>query len=158
MEINIWQIAFQILNFGLVMFLLNKVLYKPVMKMLDDRAKKINEGMAAAEKNLKANDEIEKTKKTEASKARKEASTIISKAESDAKIKADGIVADARRKAKEEATKIVADAQKELDSSHAKLEKEAVSLAGALAKKALEKSLSSKEIEAITAGMLKANK
>ena len=84
MEINIYQILFQILNFGVVMYLLNKVLYKPVMKMLDDRAKKINEGMSQAEKNLKAGEEIEKTKKAEVSKARKEASSIIAAAEVDA--------------------------------------------------------------------------
>lgn len=158
MEINIWQVTFQILNFGLVMFLLNKLLYKPIIKMLDDRAQKINEGLAIAEKNLKAGDEIEKNKKAELSKARKEASTIISKAESDAKIKADGIVSDARKKAKEEASKIVANGQKELDTAKAKLEKEAVVIAAALAKKALEKSLSPKEIDTITASILKANK
>ena len=57
MEINLYQVLFQIFNFGVVMYLLNKVLYKPVLKMLDERAKKINEGMALADKNLKAAEE-----------------------------------------------------------------------------------------------------
>lgn len=156
MEINIYQILFQILNFGVVMYLLNRVLYKPVLKMLDDRAKKINEGMSQAEKNLKAGDEIEKTKKAELAKARKEASSILAAAESDARHKADDILKKAHDKAKEDAAKLLTGAEKELENSRAKLQKEAVSLAGALAKKALEGSLTAKEIEAITKKMLSA--
>lgn len=155
MEINIYQILFQILNFGVVMYLLNKVLYKPVMKMLDDRAKKINEGMSQAEKNLKAGEEIEKTKKSEISKARKEASAIINAAEVDAKKKADEIVKKAHDKAKEEVSNMTKAAEKEIENAKAKLQKEAATIAAAMAKKALEGALSAKEIEAITAKMLK---
>lgn len=155
MEINIYQILFQILNFGVVMYLLNKVLYKPVMKMLDDRAKKINEGMSQAEKNLKAGEEIEKTKKSEVSKARKEASAIINAAEVDAKKKADEIIKKAHEKAKEEVANMTKAAEKEIENAKAKLQKEAATIAAAMAKKALEGALSAKEIEAITAKMLK---
>ncbi len=155
MEINIYQVLFQILNFGVVMYLLNKVLYKPVIKMLDDRAKKINDGMSQAEKNLKAGEEIEKTKKAELAKARKEASAIIAAAETDARHKSDELIRVAREKAKEEAAKIVATAQKEVESAKAKLQKETVALASAMAKKALEATLSAKEIETITAKLIK---
>ncbi|GAB4027282.1 MAG: hypothetical protein Fur0011_4920 [Candidatus Microgenomates bacterium] len=155
MEINIYQILFQILNFGVVMYLLNKVLYKPVIKMLDDRAKKINEGMSQAEKNLKAGEEIEKTKKAEISKARKEANTIITAAEVDAKKKADEIIKKAHEKAKEEIASMTKAAEKEIEHAKAKLQKEVATIAAAMAKKALEGTLSVKEIEAITAKMLK---
>ncbi len=155
MEINIYQILFQILNFGVVMYLLNKVLYQPVIKMLDDRAKKINEGMSQAEKNLKAGEEIEKTKKAEVSKARKEASTIITAAEVDAKKKADEIIKKAHDKAKEEVASMTKAAEKEIENAKTKLQKEAATIAAAMAKKALEGALSAKEIETITAKMLK---
>lgn len=155
MEINIYQILFQILNFGVVMYLLNRVLYKPVIKMLDDRAKKINEGMSQAEKNLKAGEEIEKTKKAEVSKARKEASTIVAAAEVDAKKKADEIIKKAHEKAKEEVANMTKAAEKEIENAKAKLQKEAATIAAAMAKKALEGALSAKEVEAITAKMLK---
>lgn len=158
MEINIWQILFQIFNFGLVMFLLNKVLYKPVMKMLDDRAKKINEGMSQAEKNLKAGEELEKMKKLELTKARKEAAAIMSKAEADARVKADTLIGEAKKKAKDEAAKLLDNANKEIESNHAKLEKKAVELALAMTKATLANSLSSKDVETITTGMLKAIK
>lgn len=155
MEINIYQILFQILNFGVVMYLLNKVLYKPVIKMLDDRAKKINEGMSQAEKNIKAGEEIEKTKKTEVNKARKEAGSIIAAAEVDAKKKADEIIKKAHEKAKEEVANMTKAAEKEIENAKAKLQKEAATLAAAMAKKALEGTLTAKEVEAVTAKMLK---
>lgn len=155
MEINIYQILFQIFNFGVVMYILNRVLYKPVMKMLDDRAKKINEGMSQAEKNLKAGEEIEKTKKAEISKARKEANTIIAAAEVDAKKKADEIIKKAHEKAKEEVANMTKAAEKEIENAKAKLQKEATILAAAMAKKALEGALTAKEVETVTAKMLK---
>lgn len=155
MEINIYQILFQILNFGVVMYLLNKVLYKPVIKMLDDRAKKINEGMSQAEKNIKAGEEIEKTKKAEVNKARKEAGSIIAAAEVDAKKKADEIIKKAHEKAKEEVANMTKAAEKEIENAKAKLQKEAATLAAAMAKKALEGTLTAKEVEAVTAKMLK---
>ncbi len=155
MEINIYQILFQILNFGVVMYLLNKVLYKPVIKMLDDRAKKINEGMSQAEKNIKAGEEIEKTKKAEVNKARKEAGSIIAAAEVDAKKKADEIIKKAHVKAKEEVANMTKAAEKEIENAKAKLQKETATLAAAMAKKALEGTLTAKEVEAVTAKMLK---
>lgn len=156
MEINLYQVLFQIFNFGVVMYLLNKVLYKPVLKMLDERAKKINEGMALADKNLKAAEESEKTKKSEIAKARKEASAIIATAEKEAKAKADKIIADAKAKAKAEAATMIDSASKEIESNKAKAQKAIATLAIKQAQTALGSSLSAKEIDSITTSMLKA--
>ena len=156
MEINIYQVLFQIFNFGVVMYLLNKVLYKPVLKMLDERAKKINEGMALADKNIKAADESEKSKKAEIAKARKEASVILATAEKEAKAKADKIISEAKAKAKAEAAAMMDSAAKEIESNKAKADKAIATLATKQAQLALGGSLSAKEIEAITTSMLKA--
>jgi F0F1-type ATP synthase membrane subunit b/b' len=53
MEINFLQILFQAINFGVVFGAITFLLYKPVMKMLDERAKKIAEGQSAAEKSIR---------------------------------------------------------------------------------------------------------
>ena len=155
MEINIWQVLFQAVNFGVILFVLNKVLYKPVMKMLDDRAKKINEGMAAAEKNLKEAGEIEKLKKAEVAKARKEAAAILRQAEVEAKKAADSILEASKKKAKDEAERIVKNAESEVVAAKKAMEGQAVELALAMAKKALTESLTTAEAEKITKGMLK---
>lgn len=156
MEINIYQVLFQIFNFGVVMYLLNKVLYKPVLKMLDERAKKINEGMALADKNIKAADESEKSKKAEIAKARKEASVILATAEKEAKAKADKIISEAKAKAKAEAAAMMDSAAKEIESNKAKADKAIAALATKQAQLALGGSLSAKEIDSITTSMLKA--
>jgi F-type H+-transporting ATPase subunit b len=53
----------QLINFGLLVFLLNKFLYKPLIKMLDDRKKKIAE---AAENNTKIETQLAELKVQEA--------------------------------------------------------------------------------------------
>jgi F-type H+-transporting ATPase subunit b len=156
MEINFLQVLFQVVNFGVILFLLNKILYKPVLKLLDDRAKKINDGMAMAEKNIKEAGETEKLKKAELAKARKEANAIIVLAEKDAKAKADSIIREARAKAKAEAVTILDQANKEVEHNQAKRAKQMGVLATKQLESALGKTLTAKEIDAITVAMLKA--
>jgi F-type H+-transporting ATPase subunit b len=47
--INLPQIIAQMVNFFVLLFILRLVLYKPILKMLDDRRQKISEGLNAAE-------------------------------------------------------------------------------------------------------------
>ncbi len=154
MQINIWQVLFQAFNFGLILYVLTKYLYKPLMKLLDDRAKKINEGLAAAEKNLKAASESEKTVKAELGKAKKTAATILADAEKEAKIKGAEIVEQARVKAKAEADKIRADIAGEQAELDKQIEKKATVLATAMVKKALAETLTAKDSEKITSAII----
>ena len=154
MEINFWQVFFQAVNFGVIMFLLNKILYKPVMKLLDERAKKINESMALADKNTKEANETEKLKKAEIAKARKEATTIIRVAEGDAKKAGEVIIENAKAKAKVEAERIVKNAESEVVTQKKAMESQVVELAGAMAKKALSAAISATDAEKITIAML----
>ena len=47
--LNLWEFIFTIFNFLLLLFLLKKFLYKPILKMLDDRKKSIDEALDAAD-------------------------------------------------------------------------------------------------------------
>jgi len=153
-EINIWQVLFQAFNFGVIFLVLNKVLYKPVTKLLDDRAKKINESMALAEKNTKIVEEADKLKKAEIAKARKEAMTIIRTAEADAKKASDLLIEKAKLKAKEEAARILANADSELATKKKDMEAQVVELAVAMAQKALMQAVTQAEAEKITKSIL----
>lgn len=86
----------QLVNFGVLFVGLTYLLYKPVMKTLDERRTKIAQGVkdaeAASEKLAKADDEV--TEK-------------IHTAES----KAEGIVANARESAQQERNRIIKDAE-----------------------------------------------
>ncbi|KKU44902.1 MAG: ATP synthase subunit b [Microgenomates group bacterium GW2011_GWA2_46_7] len=154
MQINIWQVLFQAFNFGLILYVLTKYLYKPLMKLLDDRAKKINEGQVAAEKNLKSAAESEKTVRAELLKGKKAAANILSDAEKEAKLKSAEIIELARVKAKAEADKIRSDVLSEQSALDKLIEKKATVLATAMVKKALADTLSTKDSEKITSAII----
>lgn len=158
MEINIWQVLFQVVNFGVVLWLLTKFLYKPVLKLLDDRAKKINEGMALAEKNTKSMEEIEKLKKSELGKARKEAMAITRTAELEAKKAGDQLIEKAKLKAKDEASRILKNADSELLARQKALDAQVVELAVAMAQKSISSALSATEMQKITKSILSQHK
>jgi len=47
--INLPQLIAQIVNFAILLVVLRLILYKPILKMLDDRKQRISEGLNAAE-------------------------------------------------------------------------------------------------------------
>lgn len=149
MEINIYQVLFQIFNFGVILWVLTKYLYKPVLKMLDDRAKKINEGQAAAEKNIKAAAELEKEHKEMLSKARKEASAITRDATTEAKKQADAIIYEARQKAAAESAQLHKAAEDEIAKKHKEMESSLKQLVVATTSKLLSEVLTEAEIAKI---------
>lgn len=104
MEIKLAQVLFQIINFAIVFYVLNRFVYKPVMKMLDQRSSKVKDGLEAAEKNLKIQEQLEETQKTAEVTARQDAQQVISEAKKEAK----QLIKDAEEKAKAEAKKIMA--------------------------------------------------
>src|SRR3989338_2422096 len=86
-----WKILIaQLINFGILAYILNRFLYKPIIKLLDDRRLQIEHNKSSAllvEKKLKEADE---ERKNMIAGARHESEKIIKKAESSAyKIKDD---------------------------------------------------------------------
>lgn len=86
----------QAINFGVLLIILWLVLYKPTMKVLDERQKKIQQGVEDAEK---------ATQKLQG--ADTEAAHIVSKADQEAGV----IVNTARERAQEEKAKLVKEAE-----------------------------------------------
>lgn len=118
MEIVWNQILFQILNFGILMFLFTKFLLKPILKVLDTRAVRIKEGLESAEKNIKLQKDLEESKGASLKTARKEASKLIT----EAKKQSDEIIKQAKEAAKKEA-KVALD--KERTAFQAQMKKQA---------------------------------
>ncbi|RLF28423.1 MAG: hypothetical protein DRN14_04255 [Thermoplasmata archaeon] len=155
MEINFMQVLFQAVNFGVIFFVLTKFLYKPIQKILNDRAIKINDGLKAAEKNLKAESDLEVTKKKELTKVRKEASKIISDAKLDAKEQVSNILKKARAEAKAEAKLILESASSNAKAQEKKTASALKELTIATTRKLLSDTLSAKEVKTITNNMVK---
>jgi F-type H+-transporting ATPase subunit b len=122
MDIEFPQILFQILNFSLILFVLNKFLYKPIMKVLAERADRIDQGLLAAKASLEEKDQIDSLKKAEMHKAQLESQKIIDEAKSEAEKIAKGIV----EKAKLDAQAVT---QKEATAFKAKMADEEQQLA-----------------------------
>lgn len=84
MDIKLDQIIFQIINFGVVFGALTYFLYKPVTKLLEERAQKVADAEKAAAHTLRERDEIESLKSKTKSQAEKDAVKLLEKAKEQA--------------------------------------------------------------------------
>lgn len=153
MEINFYQVLFQAINFGIILAVLTKFLYNPIRKVLEEREDKINAGLKAAEKKLKAESEIEKLKKNELAKARRESARIMKEAEVEAKKQAEVVLKEARDKAKKEAERIVESAEVSIKAKEKEQEKALKTLVVETTAKLLGDSLTQKDVERVTKKM-----
>jgi F-type H+-transporting ATPase subunit b len=103
--INPTSLLAQVINFGLLFFILTRLLYKPVLRLFEERAKKIAQGLQAAEDNLKEKEKLEESKKLEMHKTRTEMEKLFTKAKEEAKVIGAEIVKKAQEEAKKEAEK-----------------------------------------------------
>ncbi len=110
-HIDLKLIIAQLVNFGIVLFVLKKFAYGPVLKMMQERTDKIEKGMADAESAGKKILEIAEQEKTVLIEARKQAQEIVTKAEEIAKQNKEEIIVEA----KNQSEKILADAGKKIE-------------------------------------------
>jgi len=119
----------QIIVFGIFVWFTMKYVWPPLAKALDERAQKISEGLAAAEK---AKTELAVTNKRveeELSKSRNESASRLA----DAERRAQQIIDEAKARAGEEAAKIVAaakaDAEQQIFKAREQLREQVAGLA-----------------------------
>ncbi len=113
MDIQLSQIFFQMINFFVVFGALTYLLYKPVLKIFDERAKRIEEGQKAAEKAIASQENIEQLRKETQTQLKKERATIVSEAQAEAKKRAQEIVAEAKNLAEAEVSRLKENWEKE---------------------------------------------
>lgn len=101
MNIAIRDIILQIVNFAILLFVLTRFLYRPLLKIMEARSKKIQEGLEAAEKSLEERALAEAQKRKLLSQAEKEAADLLDAARKEAKDASREIVSTAREEAKE---------------------------------------------------------
>lgn len=117
MNINATLIA-QIIAFLVLVFFTMKVIWPPVMKALDERAKKIADGLAAAEEGHKQLNDASKLADAEIQKAKQQAAEILSTTDKTRQ----EMLEEAKTDATEEARKMIEKAKSniELETSRAK--------------------------------------
>ena len=148
------KLIWQIVNFGILLFVLSKVLYKPILQKLDQRAKLIKDGIKAANENIKKQEEADAQRQKMLQDARKDVEVLIAKAKKDALSAKDEILAEAKK----EAAKLMDRKEKEIEDKMAASEKalqsKVVDLSVSVARKALEQYLDSSKQEELVSKQL----
>jgi F-type H+-transporting ATPase subunit b len=109
-----------VFNFFLLMFLLNKLLYKPVLKILGEREERVAGGQEQAKKLIEQGQEIFGTYNQKLHSAKLDAIAVKNATRNQAVEEANAIIDGARKKAET----IVADVQKEMADEIARVKKE----------------------------------
>lgn len=89
---NVKILLAQFVNFAVLIFVLWRFAYKPVLKLLEDRRAKIAQGVKDSEESEIKLKEAEEKKKEIIAESRKEANAIIEEAKSKAEVKYQEII------------------------------------------------------------------
>jgi F-type H+-transporting ATPase subunit b len=134
-------LIFQVICFGLLIFLLNRFAYKPVLKMLDTRSTQVRESLEAAERARREMAAAEERGHEELLAARAEAQSIVMRARE----QSEQTIAQSRNAAREEAEKVKAQFETQMLAEQARardeLRHEVVDLAILAASRVVRRSL-----------------
>ncbi|PXX46046.1 MULTISPECIES: F0F1 ATP synthase subunit B [Aquitalea] len=110
MEFNVTLLG-QAITFAILVWFTMKFVWPPLTNMMEERAKRIADGLAAAERGKQDLEAAEKRVADEVRKAKQQAMEIIASAEK----RATQIVDEAKENASTEGARIVADAKGQID-------------------------------------------
>lgn len=134
----------QMVAFVLLIWFVNKVLWGPVSKLMEDRQKRIADGLSAADKGKHELEMAEKHAKEVLKSAKDQAAGIIAQAQK----RANEIVEEAKEDARAEGERIVVAAQaeieREINQAKEKLRSQVAEIAIAGAEKVLKKEINAK--------------
>lgn len=121
-----WKLLLaQVVNFLILLFLLKKFLYRPIIELLAKRRKAVEESAANTEKIAQELGAIESRKMTEIERAKKEADAIVQEAKrqagtrqaemlKEAELRIEKLLADAKKRAIEERAKMMGEIRDEV--------------------------------------------
>lgn len=140
LEINPYTIVFQALNFLILLVLLNLILYKPLIKLLKDREKKIRDGVENAEKAEGMLKESHLIREDMIRSAKTETQTMLEKA----RVNGEKVKAEIMGEAQKEANHVIKSGHTLIDMEREKAADDFKGLAVNLIIKATEKLLREK--------------
>lgn len=135
--INPYLLLGQIVNFLVLLFLLKKYAFKPILKLLNDRKQTIEEGLKNSLEAQKLLEEALKKEKEVLTKAEKNADQILKEAKNEAVI----IVENAREYSKKETERLIVEARVQMAVDYKEAEKRLATKTYSLALQVLKESL-----------------
>lgn len=142
-----WTMIFTWINLLILVLVMKKFLFKPVMNMFAQRESEVGAMYEKAEEAQKNAEEMEKDYSEKLSAAKEEASRIMKDATYEATLRGEQIVAEAQQKASAIVTKAHKDIDREKEAAVSEIKEDIASLAIDIAKKVIEKDLTEKDHE-----------
>jgi F-type H+-transporting ATPase subunit b len=127
--VDVFKLAFQIVNFLLILYLLNRFLFKRVLALLDERQAKIAKGLEDAEAAARDRELALAEREAALDEARKEAQAMIARATKIAEDSRTEIVAAARAEAEKVAARAASDITAEKERAIADIRSQVADLA-----------------------------
>jgi len=149
MDINFLQILFQFINFSVVVGAVSYLLYKPVLKILEERTSRIEEAQKAARETLEEKERINKLEKAVIRSADKKAAEIVDAARQTAKETETAAIVKAKVQAEKEIEKARAGWESEKSQLKQELKSEYITSVVATASKVLAADLDAKKHSAL---------
>ena len=147
-------IFWMLVSFGVVLFILKKFVWKPVLKTLKDRENSITDSLDSAKKAREEMSKLQDDNKKILSKARAERDELLK----DAKTTKDNIIRQSELEAKEKANKIIANAQLEIENQKnkalAEIKEKVAELSIDIAEKVLKRELKDEKAQSDYVGSL----
>lgn len=141
MEINISDLIFAAINFLIMIGVLTFLLYKPVIKILDDRRKKIEAENSEASILLSDAKIMKESCQQEIIEARQEAARLLQEAARDGEAKKQSMLEEAKKASELTYKNIQSDLKLEREKMEIELKEEVVALAAHIARKIMTSSV-----------------
>jgi len=135
-ELN-WTFFVQVINFLVLMFILNKILYKPILKVLDERDERVVGGQTKAKQLVAESEKIISSYNDKLQVAKIDALGTKNTARKEASDQANVIIEDARRKAEDIISQVQQEMAKEIERVKKELEPEVGIMAATIAQQIL---------------------
>ncbi len=139
MTVNYYTIIFTLVNFIVLVLLLKKFLYNPVLNMIQAREKSINNSINDAKQKLEQAEILKKQYEVNMQNAKEDAKKIVDEGRKVAKLEGDNIINNATEKAKSIKDRADKDIEFETNKARRELLNEVTEISTLVAQKIIEK-------------------
>lgn len=145
----------QVINFLVIIVVLNKLLYKPILTMIERRKKEIAEGIGLTETLREEEEKLKMSQEKALAKAREASLLIIEDAKKQAKETEKDMVADAQSQVEAILARAKTEAEDIKKSAKSAIRKEAIDLSVVMAKRLLSSVLGARDQHALISKQVK---
>lgn len=127
--VDVWKLAFQIINFLVLLYLLNRFLFKPALRRIDERQNKLSQGLEDAAAAARDRELARAEREAALAEARQESDALVQRAAKTAEATSAEILAEARAAAEQLVTRAREEIAAEKERALAEIRGEVADLA-----------------------------